>query len=333
MIKQRLFPVLVFILNWVSFNLGATNSTTAPSYSNLSVLDRVVASVNSEAITESELNRQTQLLIVRLRQTETSLPPMPVLRQQLLERMIMEKLQLQLAAIEGIKVDEKTLDQALNDIAVRDNLSRHQLQQFLEEQGVPFAHFRDTIKTEITLSRIQQKEIGQQITISKSDIDYFLNSPAGQDESGVEYHLGHILVALPESSSKEQSQKMETRAQSIVKELKEGADFAKTAIAISSDQQALKGGDLGWRKAASIPTSFVKIVPTLQIGEIYGPIRDNSGSHIIKLLDKRNQPVCSETVRSKAMEILYQRKFDELLVPWLRHLRSDAEIEIFLNEK
>jgi len=335
MLKTRLYSVLLLGL----LGLTASAATTAAPQS-LPVLDRMVASVNDEAITESELKRQTELLLVRLRQTETPLPALPVLHKQLLEKMIMEKLQLQLAAAEGIEVDEKTLNQAIQEIASRDGLSVSQMQEFLVEQGIPVEQFRQTIKTELTLSKIQQKELGHRINISKTEVEHFLKSPAGQDHSGVEYRLGHILIPLPESPSAEQLQAVERQATAIVKELKAGADFAKVAIAKSAGQQALSGGDLGWRQADEVPTIFAKLTPTLRVGEVYGPIRDASGFHIIKLLSKRSIGEPSESnakgdgdsLRHKAMEKLYQRKFEEILVAWLRRLRSDAEIKIYLNE-
>jgi peptidyl-prolyl cis-trans isomerase SurA len=433
----------VFLLGLIcilSANIAPVFATSTAK--KLPVLDKMVAAVNGEAITESQLNRQTQILLTRLQQT-TTLPPMSVLQKQLLERMILEKLQLQLASQDTIDIDETTLNHALQDIAIRDGLSLSQLQQFLEEQGVSFAQFKETVKTELMLSKVQQKELGQQITISKAEIDHFLNSPAGLDQSGAEYNLGHILITFPsDSPSKAQQQKTQQHAEQIVGELKAGANFAKMAMAKSASQHALNGGDLGWRKIESIPTTFVKIAPALQIGEIYGPIRDNSGFHIIKLLNKRaqttpagkssaeahvrqiliktnekksdteaqtlltalrtriingtsfttlaqqyseeatatkggdigwvtekgvvpefyqaitklksgeiSQPfksplgwhlvlmlekrsahVPSETMRNKAMEILYQRKFDELLVTWLRQLRNNAEVQTYLNE-
>lgn len=332
MVKSYTFSfILACTLGLLSFSLQA-----APTQKKLPVLDRMVASVNNEAITESELNRQTELLLVRLRQTDTPMPSLPILHKQLLEKMILEKCQLQIAAAEGITIDDKTLNQAINDIANRDNLSVSQMQEFLEEQGITFAQFRETIKTELLLSKIQQKEVGQRITISKAEVEHFLASPTGQDQSGVEYRLSHILIPLPEEASKAELQKIEVDANALVKELKHGADFAKTAMAKSAGQQALQGGDLGWRNTATIPSTFSKIAPTLRVGEIYGPIRNDSGYHIIKLLDKRSQsatqPKTSINARNKAMDSLYQRKFDELVVTWLRHLRSEAEIEIYLNE-
>ncbi len=414
----------------------------APHAKKLVVLDRMVASVNGEAITESDLNKQTQLLLVRLQQTDTALPPMNVLHKQLLERMILEKLQLQLATQEGVIIDDSTLDNAIEEIASRDNLSLHQMQKFLEEQGIPFAQFCETIKTEITLSKLQQKEVGQNIIISKAEIEHFLTSPAGLGESDTEFRLGHILFPVPEEATKVELDKIEAEAKTIVKQLKTGANFSEVAIAKSSGQQALEGGDLGWRKLGFIPTVFVKVVPTLKVNEIYGPIQDSSGFHIIKLLDKRNTITASlkpkqevhlrqiliktsakrsepeveerlaalrqqivngasfaqlaqkhseemnsatkggdigwvseasvvsefnqqmaklkageisqpfktslgwhliqiiekrtrttpnEALRNKAMEVLYQQKFDEQLISWLRRLRANAEVEIYLN--
>jgi peptidyl-prolyl cis-trans isomerase SurA len=330
MITSRLLLRLsLIVLGLTSFSLQAASAKKLPT------LDRMVASINNEAITASELNKQTDLLLVRLRQADTPMPSLPVLRKQVLEKMVLEKLQLQLAKEEGIEVTEDTLNKAIEDIAARDNLSTAQMQQFLEEQGIPFPQFRQTIKTEITLSKLHQKEIGQNIVISARDIDQFLNSPAGQDQTGAEYRLGHILISLPETPSNTQQQKIEERADTIVKELKAGADFTKTAIAKSAGQQALNGGDLGWRKAAEIPTLFSKVVSALRVGETYGPIRDTSGFHIIKLLDKRSlstEKASIEATRNKAMEYLYQRKFDEQLSSWVRRLRADAEIEIYLNE-
>ena len=331
MIRSRSVSLLLACsLGLLSFSLAAL-----PPQKKLPVLDRMIASVNNEAITESELNRQTELLLVRLRQTETPLPSLPVLHKQLLEKMILEKCQLQVAAGEGITIDEKALNQAVTEIASRDNLSIAEMRQFLEEQGISFTQFRETIKTELLLSKIQQKEVGQSITISKAEVDHFLASPAGQDQSGTEYHLSHILIALPEEPSSTEVQKTEASADALAKELKHGADFAKIVIAKSAGQQALEGGDLGWRTTAAIPSAFAKIAPTLRVGEVYGPLRNDGGYHIIKLLAKRSptqKQQNSTQARNKAMDTLYQRKFDELVVTWLRHLRSEAEIKIYLNE-
>lgn len=250
------------------------------------VLDRMVATVNNETITESELGFQSKLLMLRLKQNEVELPSIEDLKKQILERMVLDKLQLQLAAEVGVEVDDTTLNKTLEEIASRDGLPLSELQKFVEEEGIPFEYFRDSIKRELTISRVQQQALSQQITISKTEVDNFLNSPEGQDQTGVEYHLGHILIPL-ESSSDNHVQKVQQEAQQIVKRLRSGGNFQQVAIQKSKGQQALNGGDLGFRKTAEIPSLFAKEVPRLKVGEVLGPIKNDSGFHIVKLFEKR----------------------------------------------
>ena len=315
-----------FLLSWV-FPLHAAT---------LPVLDRLVASVNDEAITESELNQQTQMLLLSLQQGEATPPPVNELRKQVLDKMILEKLQLQLAKAQGIEEpDDKTVNDAIAHIAARDQLTIEQLKDILHQQGLSYKQFYQNRKMEIMLSRIQMKEIGPHISISEKEVDQFLNSPQGLEQSDVEYQLGHILIPLSETPSQVEIKTAKEKAEAVVKSLAMGANFAKTAMAVSAGQQALNGGDLGFRKMASIPSLFTKVVARLKVGEVYGPIQDSSGFHLIKLLNKRTAEdnASTTTARQKAMELLYQRKFEELLVPWLRNLRANAEVEIFLNEK
>jgi peptidyl-prolyl cis-trans isomerase SurA len=302
----------------------------------LPVLDRMIASVNDEAITESELNQQTQMLLLSLQQSDTATPPTNELKKQVLDKMILEKLQLQLAKAQGIEEpDDKAVDDAINHIAARDHLTHEQLKAVLSQQGLSYTQFRQNRKTEIMLSKIQMREIGPNIAISDKEVDQFLNSPAGIEQANVTYQLGHILIPLSETPSQTEIQTAQGKAVVILKSLATGADFAKTAMANSAGQQALNGGDLGFRNMASIPSLFTKIVSHLKISEVYGPIQDSSGFHIIKLLNKRTAENSDgiETARQKAMELLYHRKFEELLIPWLRNLCANAEVEIFLNEK
>lgn len=267
------------------FLLFNTNISAAPQ--KLDILDRVVAIVNQEAIPESELNSQMTLLMLRFKQNEMTLPPVAQLRKQLLEKLVIEKLQLQKAKDAHIEVEDSELNHALTELANRDTFTVAELQQFLEEQGVPFAKFRETIKNEIIISKLQQREVGQNIHVSSRDVEQFLASAAGQDQTGAEYQLGHILITLPASASAEEIAKAKKQAEGIMRRLKSGADFTQTAIGESGGTQALKGGDLGWRKIAEVPTLFSKVVSTLKVGELHGPVRNDSGFHIIKLIDKR----------------------------------------------
>lgn len=291
--KLRYLSLLLLLINLGFSRVGLAVPQKLP------VLDRVVATVNQEAIPESELNRQMNLLMLRIKQSDNETPPLAQLKKQLLDKIILEKIQLQKAEEEGIKIEEKEVDHAIQQIASRDNLSSEQLQEFLEEQGVPFEQFRSNIKNELLISKLQQRELGQNINISPSEIEQFLNSPAGQDQSGAEYHLHHILIALPETPSAENIQKAKKEAQEILAQLRKGADFNKTAMGQSKSQHALNGGDLGWRKAAELPTIFANIVPALQVGEIYGPLQNTSGFHIIKLVDKRIEGVRTSSIMVK----------------------------------
>ncbi len=324
----------LFSLGCLSLSAFATEKTSLP------ILDRVIATVNTEAITESEVNRQMQLFLVHLRQTDLAEPPSDVLRKQLLDKLVLEKLQLQLAKLVNIEVDEATLNRALEEIARRDGLPLEQLKGFLQEQGVTFAQFKETVKNEITISKLQQQEIGHHINISKNELEHFMQSAAGRDQTGTEYRLAHILISLPENPTLEEQQKAENEAKGLVAKLKNGTDFAQTAIAHSKGVQALNGGDLGFRKAAELPTLFAKIAPTLHPGEVHGPLKNSSGYHIIKLVAKRqdtdnnkDSQLTAQLMRDKAMDALYQHKFEEKLTNWLRRLRDEAEIDIHLNNE
>lgn len=326
--------VVITLVSCILSLLSAESLSAQPK--KLPLLDRMVASVNDEAVTESELNREMELLLVSLKQTDTALPSLSEVRQQLLEKLIMEKCQLQLAKEQGLAPPSETeITQTIEELAKRDHLTLTQLKDFLKDQHISYEQFRQHKKKEMILSSVQMRTIGQMITIPDKELDTFLRSPMAQDQSDTEYHLAHILIPIPEAASVPETQQAKRKAEQVVKEIKAGANFNKIAMTQSAGQQALTGGDLGWRKMIEIPTSFVQIVSTLQSGESYGPIQDSSGFHIIKLLEKRspnNNKNLVASNRQRAFEMLYQRKFEEALVPWLRNLRANAEVEIYLNE-
>lgn len=293
-------------------------------------LDRMVAVVNNDTITGSELEYQTNLLLLRLKQNTTELPPMAEFKKQILERMIMEKVQLQIASETGIDVDEATLNQTLDEIAERDGMPISQMHEFLEEQGIPFTYFKDTVKKELILSRLQQKEVGQHISVSKTDIEHFLNSPQGQDRTGCEYRLGHILIALPETPTPEAIENAKKEAEDLKKQLVAGANFKTLAIAKSAGPQALQGGDLGWKKGTELPTLFAKQTLLMSVNEIYGPIRNTSGFHLIKLLDKHNKDEHAEKLQTltRVRQILIKadlKKSDQEAKALLEQVRNQIQ--------
>lgn len=252
---------------------------------NEGMLDRVVAVVNNEAIPESELNQQLQLLLSELRGSDPNLPPPDKLKKQLLDKLVLEKLQLQKAKEMGIQIPDTDLERAIKDIADRNNISVKQLEKAQEERGVLPSRFREIVKNQITISRVQQRELGPSVHVSPEEIDQFLNSSKGQDETGAEYRLTHILIPISDDGSRSLS-RAKTQVETVMQQIRKGEDFSKLAVTYSSNP-SLSGGDLGLRKASDLPTLFAKIAPTLKVGQVHGPIQNESGYHIIKLVEKR----------------------------------------------
>jgi peptidyl-prolyl cis-trans isomerase SurA len=258
-------------------------------------LDRIVAVVNGDAISQTELDNYTKMVVSDMQgQGMEALPPRDELQQQVLNRMILNKIQLQLAQQYGIEVDSLSVSQAIQSLAQQQDISVETLRRTIEAKGINYSDYREHVKTEMIIQTLQNKEVSQDVSITKADIENYLNSPAGQDNSGNEYKMSHILIALPESPSPEVLKKSQAKAEALVAKLKAGGDFKAAAIATSSGRQALNGGDLGWRPAGELPALFVSYAPTMEKGEVVGPIRSSSGFHIIKMQDKR---VANDTQR------------------------------------
>ena len=250
-------------------------------------LDRIVAVVNDDVIVESELKVRLRLVKDQLRQSGTALPPEDVLSKQVLERLVLERLQIQIAERAGIRVDEETLNRAVEQVARQNNFDVAQFREVLERDGFDFARFREDIRNEILISRLQQRQLQNRITVTDRDIDNYISTIDKQGTDASAYRLSHILVAVPEAASSEAIAKARSEAQRIVETLRNGADFAKLAVAQSDGQQALQGGDLGWRNGSELPTIFSDVVPKMSKGEISDPIKSSSGFHVVQLADVR----------------------------------------------
>lgn len=251
-------------------------------------LESIVAVVNNDVITRTELDNRLRTVKHQLEQQHAPLPPEATLEKQVLDRMILSSLQLQLADRTGVRVDDDTLNRTITRIAEENKMSLSDFRRVLERDGYDFANFREDIRKEIIISRVQQRQIADRIMVSEQEIDNFLATQKAQGNADEEIRLAHILVAVPDAASPERLRAARERAKGILKDLQHGADFQETAIAMSDGQQALEGGDLGWRKRAELPTLFVDAVANMKVGDISGLIRSSSGYHIIKLLDKRS---------------------------------------------
>ncbi len=267
--------------------LAVTAMTGSVSVSASEPLNSIVAVVNDDVVMQTELDAKLTLIRGQLRSQNTALPPEDVLRQQVLERVIMDKLQLQLAALNNIQIDDETLTSNLRNIAEQNNMNLEQFRTVLEEEGQNYTTFREEIRNQIILARLHQQMVGSRINITEQEIDNLLANEKTWGGSEKEYHLAHILIAVPEGASPEQIKIAQQKAQATVDKLRSGADFAATAVAVSAGQTALEGGDLGWRKAGQLPAVLTDVVIGLQPGQISDPLRASGGFHIVKLIELR----------------------------------------------
>lgn len=251
-------------------------------------LNRIVAVVDDDVITDHELEQRLRSIKRQLRDRNTRMPPDDILRRQVLERLVIERLQLNLAMRTGIRVDDEALNRVITNIAKQNALTLPQFRNVLERDGYDFADFREEIRNEVIISRLRARHVENQVTITPQEIDIFLESQAAQSANDTQYHLSHILIAVREAAGPEDVQRAKAKATRVLEELRNGADFAQIAVTHSDGQQALEGGDLGWRKAGQLPTLFSDVVMGMSKGQVSDLIRSPSGFHIIKLNDKKD---------------------------------------------
>lgn len=252
-------------------------------------LDRIVAIVNTDVITSSELADKIAQIKKQLTLKHTQLPPDDVLRKQILNRMILDEIQLQLAKTAGIRVDDEQLNHVISNIAKQNSMTLDQFRQFLESQGYPFAKFREEIRKEVIIGQLRKNKVDNRVYVSAQEVDNQLKKLGSQSQLDTEYHLAQILIPIPESAQPGEIEAAKQKAEDVYTQLNLGADFAKTAVSVSADQHALQGGDLGWIKQGQLPTIFADIIPKMKDGEITKPVRSASGFHILKLLARREQ--------------------------------------------
>jgi len=295
-------------------------------------LDRIVAVVNDEVITEHELQDRYDLVIRQLGQQGTPLPPKDVLEKQLLERMINDRVQLQYARETGIRVDDVQLERALSRIAQDSGLTLQQFRDTLEREGIAFNQFREEIRSEILLARLKEREVDSKLVVSDSEIDNFLSTSDAQLGKGDEYNISHILVLVPEQASPEQLQRQRARAEDALAQLRGGASFGQIAASFSDAPDALQGGSLGWRSPARLPAIFVEAVQSMNPGDLSPVLRSPNGFHIVKLVDRRSAggPVMIQQSRVrhiliKTNELVSQRDARDRLVKLKERIDNGAD--------
>ena len=286
--KLKFFPTrraIARLRNWGAMVLYSLLSfNVAADYQRL---EAIVAVVDDDVVLASELMARLDTVRTSMIENNVQMPPSDVLINQIMERLIIENIQLQEAEKRGVTVDDETLARAVSSFASNNNLSMEEFRQTLVADGTNYRQFREEIRSELIITRLQRAMINRRISISEQDVQALLNSPFYQQMFSDEYRVGHIMRTLADDSTDADAQAAFAEAEGFVQELRDGAEFAQMAIAKSSASTALEGGDLGWRRAGELPTLFADAVIDMQVGDIVGPIASGATIHIIKLLDQR----------------------------------------------
>lgn len=264
------------------------------------IVDRIIAVVNDEVITERELAARVDFALRQLAQQGTQPPPRQVLEKQLLERVINDRVQMQHARDTGTRVDDAELDRAMVRIAEQNKMTVAELRVTLAKDNVPYDKFREDIRSEITLSRLREREVAQKIVVTESEVDNFIQSQLAQPGRD-EFNVSHILISVPEKATPEQLQARRDRAEQALAQIKAGTDFRQVAAAFSDGPEALQGGLIGWREASRLPALFLDALRPLQTGQLSELLRSPNGFHILRLNERRGgaAPILVQQTRAR----------------------------------
>jgi len=281
---------------------GAAVAQTRDMSSTGVALDRVIAIVNEGIVLQSQLDTQTALIEDRLREQGSQLPPADVIRQQVLERLILQEIQVQRAGRLGVQVPDEMLNEALRDVANRNKIPFEQMPVALEAQGIDYAGYREEMRREIMLSMLRQRDVFPRIYVSPRELDQALERDAGQAGVNTEFDVSHILLSLPESATAEEMAKVEDLARDIRRRAEQGEDFGQLALAYSKAQSALERGKLGWRRLGQLPQFIADLVSGMEAGQVSEPVRTPTGFHIVRLDGTRggdSGPVMVEQIHAR----------------------------------
>ena len=305
----------------LGFALSLTLSLTTINAFAAQQLDRIVAVVNDDIVLQSDFNLRLSQIQQQLAQNNTQAPSLDVLTSQVLDQLIIENLQLQLAQAQGVHIADTSLDQALERIAKSNQLSLAQLQQAVTNSGDTMAHFRDKVRQEMTINEIQTSSVNKRIRVSEHQVDRYLASNQGQALAETEYEIGHILVTLSATPDAQELATAQAKLDLIAAELAQGNDFFSLAASHSDALNALEGGNLGWRKGSQLPSLFADPISDMQTGDVSQPIRNSSGFHLIKLINKRGVSV----------QTIAQTKANHLLI-LPNEIRTVTQAQELINE-
>jgi peptidyl-prolyl cis-trans isomerase SurA len=259
-----------------------------PASANAKVIDSIQVVVNDEVITRNEVAGRVAQVSQNMKARNAQMPDPATMERQVLEAMIVERAQLQLAKEMGVKVDDRTLDATIGRIAENQKMSVQDMRNQMEKEGMPFAQFREDIRNEIMMQRLREHEVDSKIQVSEAEIDTYMAAAKAAEADRIEVDISQILVRVPENASPEQIAARAARAEEVMRQLRTGADFARMASTYSDAPDALKGGEIGWRDADRLPPMFATELRKLEAGQVTPILKTNVGFHILKLAGKRS---------------------------------------------
>ena len=266
-------------------------------------LDRIVAVVNDGVITQNQLNARVRSATMQLHRQKVQLPPAEILRQQVLDQMVTERAQVQAAKEAGIQVDDAELEQALVRVAANQKMTPQQMRQTVEKDGVTWPEFREEIRNQMMIARVREREVDAKINVSPGEVDNFLANQ-GAAGTGEEVHIAHIVIRIPEGASPETLNKLRMKAVSIDEQARAGRDFAQLAATYSESNDAMQGGDLGFRPVDSLPQVMSSAIANLKPGQVSDVVRSPSGFHIVKLISRKGGSALPQVQQTHARHIL-----------------------------
>jgi peptidyl-prolyl cis-trans isomerase SurA len=270
-----------------------------PASASAKVIDSIAVVVNDDVITKNELAARMRMIEARMKAANAPVPDAADLQRQVLEAMIVERAQQQLAKEMGVKVDDQTLDRAIGRIAEQQKMTVQEMRNQMEKEGMPYPTFREEIRNEIMMTRLREHEVDNKIQISDAEVDTYLAAEKAAAADQAEVNISQILVRIPENASPEQIAARKARADEVARQLRTGADFAKMAATYSDAPDALKGGEIGWRDPNRLPPLFAEHLVKMSPGQVTPVIRSNTGFHLIKLVDKRKPEVAKEAAAAQ----------------------------------
>ena len=272
-------------LTYICLILIAPYYGYAKSESNVKKLDRIIAIVDQDVITEKELEEKINSVISNLKSQKIEIPSENVLRKQVIERLIANSIQIQLAYQTGLKISDAQVDKTIERIAEKNKLNVADFKKTLEKDSTNFYKFREEIRNEITIAQLKEREVDSKIVITDGEIDNFLNAQSKEIQD--EFEVAHILIRVPEDASPEKLEKLKNKAEEAAKQIQSGKNFTQVSAAFSETPNALEGGNLGWKKASDLPTLFVDALKKTEVGKLTPILRSPNGFHLLKLINKK----------------------------------------------